>query len=71
MKFGIQSRDNYNSYRPQNETSSASLMTENRSRGKLTEFGHVNGCSMKDAVCKYDKQGKGRIRHKEVLREFL
>jgi hypothetical protein len=48
-----------------------SLMTENRNRGKLIAFGHAYGRSMKDAVCKYDKQGKGRIRHKEVLRKVL
>jgi hypothetical protein len=47
------------------------LMTENRNRGKLIEFWHVCGRSMKDAVCKYDRQGKGRIRHKEVLRKVL
>ena len=38
-------------------------------RVELIEFGH--GWSVKDAVCKYDRQGKGRIRHKEVLRKVL
>jgi hypothetical protein len=46
-------------------------MTENRNRGKLVEFGHVYGWSMKDALCKCDRQGKGKIRHKEVLRTVL
>jgi len=46
-------------------------MTENRNRGKLIEFGHVYGWSVKDTIYKYDRQGKGRIRHKEVLRKVL
>jgi hypothetical protein len=44
-------------------------MTGNRNRSKLAEFGHVYEWSMEDAICKYDGQGKGRIRRKEVLRK--
>jgi hypothetical protein len=46
-------------------------MTENRNRGKLIELGHVYGWSVKDTIGKYERQGKGRIRLKEVLRKVL